>query len=126
MFESMFSKDSLMKLSKRRVIFAALATIGCLGIALPSAQAAQNCSFNCNTADRPDEVLICQRGDLCQLDIRMSALYFELRNSVSGSTRRRLISDQSEWLRHRIGCGRDYDCINAAYQQRIRQLNRDY
>ncbi len=126
MFESMFSKTTFMRARKTRMIVGTLAAIVCLGIALPSAEAAQSCSFNCNTADRPDEVLICQRADLCQLDIRMSALFFKLRNNLGGSLRNRLISDQTQWLRERLGCGRDYDCINSSYRVRIRQLNQDY
>jgi uncharacterized protein len=126
MFKSTFSKNPFTSLRVSRTIVRTFAAITCLGIALPNAQAAQSCSFNCNTADKPDEVLICQRADLCQLDIRLSALYFKLRNNLGGSLRSRLISDQTQWLRDRLGCGRDYDCINSAYRVRIRQLNQDY
>jgi uncharacterized protein len=41
-------------------------------------------SFNCITADRPDEVLICQSDRLSRLDERMSSLYFTLRNTLRG------------------------------------------
>jgi uncharacterized protein len=130
MFEDMFSKNShvFVNLRARRMligIFAAV--IWCLGLLLPSAaMAAQSCSFNCNTAETPDEVMICQRADLCRLDIQMSALYFSLRNSLTGARRSNLVADQSQWLRDRIGCGGDYACLNTSYQTRVRQLQRNY
>jgi uncharacterized protein len=83
-------------------------------------------SFNCRTADRPDEVLICQRPDLAALDSRMSSLFFRLRNSLAGSARGRLVDDRQVWLRGRIACGGDARCIREAYEQRIRELRQDY
>jgi uncharacterized protein len=84
---------------------------------------AQAQSFNCKTADRPDEVLICQDSRLSALDERMSSMYFGLRNSLGGSAHLRLEADQVDWLRARMGCGRDYRCISSAYDRRIGQLD---
>jgi len=84
--------------------------------------AAQAASFNCNRADRPDEILICQNGQLSALDERLSSLYFRLRNSLGGSERRRLESDQARWLRQRFDCGRDFACIRDLYRDRITEL----
>ncbi len=81
--------------------------------------AAQGQSFNCRTADRPDEVLICQSNRLSALDEQMSALYFTLRNQLSGSARRALEISQQRWLQLRIDCGRDFGCLEAAYERRI-------
>jgi uncharacterized protein len=39
-------------------------------------------SFNCQTADRPDEVLICQSAELSALDERMSSLYYHAAKSA--------------------------------------------
>lgn len=130
MFEDMFSKNSHvfvnLRATRMRVSTLAAAVL-CLGLLLPSAaMAAQSCSFNCNTAEAPDEVMICQRADLCRLDIQMSALYFSLRNSLAGTRRANLVADQSQWLRGRIGCGGDYACLNTSYQMRVRQLQRNY
>jgi uncharacterized protein len=83
---------------------------------------AQAQSFNCNRASTPDEVLICQRPELSELDERMSGLYFRLRNSLVGGERRRLEADQSAWLRQRRACGRDGGCIARAYRSRIAEL----
>jgi uncharacterized protein len=76
-------------------------------------------SFNCRTADRPDEVLICQNAQLSALDERMSSVYFTLRNQLSGSERQGLEASQQRWLRARMGYGRDFQCIEALYQRRI-------
>jgi uncharacterized protein len=83
---------------------------------------AQAASFNCQTADRPDEVLICQNPQLSALDERMANLYFRLRNDLGGRERRRLVADQVSWLRERLGCGRDYSCIRGLYDRRISEL----
>jgi len=88
--------------------------------------AAQAASFNCNIADRPDEVLICQNPELSGLDDQMSSLYFRLRNRLGGSARRLLESDQSAWLQRRFACGRDYGCIRRLYVYRISELQERY
>jgi|HubBroStandDraft_6_1064221.scaffolds.fasta_scaffold173958_2 uncharacterized protein len=91
--------------------------------AQPSMALAQDCSFNCRTADKPDEVLICQSPELCKLDIQMSGTYFRLRNGLGGTARSRLMSDQAAWLRQRFNCGRDYGCVRSLYERRISELN---
>jgi uncharacterized protein len=83
----------------------------------------QSQSFNCRTADRPDEVLICQDTRLSALDERMSSLYFTLRNQLFGSERRALEDSQRRWLRARIECGRDFQCIEGLYRRRITLLS---
>jgi uncharacterized protein len=87
--------------------------------------AAQAQSFNCRTAERPDEILICQNPGLSRLDERMSSLYFTLRNRLAGAERRALETAQASWLESRIACGRDFQCIETRYQRRIAEL-RDY
>ena len=101
-----------------------LAALTVLGTLTLSAGAAEAQSFNCNAADRPDEVLICQDPRLSALDQRMSSLYFRLRNSLVGAARERLEADQAAWLRQRFGCGRDFGCIRDLYQSRIAELSR--
>jgi uncharacterized protein len=94
--------------------------VGLLLLSMP----AQAQSFNCRTADRPDEVLICQSPRLASLDERMSSLYFRLRNRVSPMVRRELEDSQRDWLASRIACGRDFRCVASAYEQRIAELSR--
>jgi uncharacterized protein len=87
-----------------------------------SMSAAPGQSFNCRTAERSDEVLICQNSRLSSLDEQMSNLYFTLRNQLSGSERRALEAGQRRWLQSRIDCGRDFGCIEDLYERRIRFL----
>src|SRR5580704_16568104 len=103
-----------------RALVTIVSAIGLLAVLGLSQSLAQ--SFNCRTAEKPDEVLICQRPDLAALDERMSSLFFRLRNSLGGSARARLIADQRDWLASRVACGRDHGCIRDAYLERIRAL----
>jgi uncharacterized protein len=98
--------------------------MACVLVPLTLSAGAQAQSFNCNTADRPDEVLICQNPRLSALDERLSSLYFRLRNTLAGGERARLEADQAAWLRDRYSCGRDYGCIRGLYESRIAQLSR--
>jgi uncharacterized protein len=90
-------------------------------------------SFNCRTADRPDEVLICQNKWLSALDEEMTRLYSLWLKTSEGShlpgelreiraDLREIRAWQQSWLQSRIRCGRDYYCIEARYLQRIEEL----
>jgi uncharacterized protein len=102
-----------------------LRRIFCLLAISLSPLTAQGQSFNCNTADKPDEVLICQSPRLARLDEQMSSLYFTLRNRLGGAERRALEAAQTSWLESRFACGRDFGCIETRYERRIAEL-RDY
>jgi uncharacterized protein len=78
----------------------AISSIVCFAILVSTAAQAQGrASFNCNTAQRPDEVLICQSDELSALDRELSSTYFRLRNSLSGEARDQLANSQAGWLR---------------------------
>lgn len=79
-------------------------------------------SFNCRYAKAPDEVLICQNPRLSSLDEEMASAFFKLRRSLPVRGQARLDADQQAWLRARMSCGRDAECIEAAYARRIQQL----
>jgi uncharacterized protein len=79
-------------------------------------------SFNCHYAKTADEVLICQHAQLSALDEQMSSIFSRLRNVLPIGQVRFLEADQASWLRGRMACGRDADCIEDAYTRRIRQL----
>jgi hypothetical protein len=51
---------------------------------------------NCRTADRPDEVLICQDSRLSVLDERMSSIYYSLRDTLRGAEREALVSTAAQ------------------------------
>jgi len=91
-----------------------------LALMMPFAAQAQ--SFNCRTAEAPDEILICQSPQLRALDEQMASLYFRLRNRLYGAERAELEASQRRWLGSRIGCGRDYGCIRSHYVRRINEL----
>lgn len=91
-------------------------------LAVPSAAEAQ--SFNCRYARAADEIAICDDGQLSRLDERMSRIFFEVRDSLPGRERARLEIDQEGWLSTRRSCGRDAECIEDAYRDRIRELRR--
>jgi uncharacterized protein YecT (DUF1311 family) len=78
------------------------------------AQTQGGASFNCNNAQRSDEILICQSDELSALDRELSSIYFRLRNSLSGAARDQLENGQARWLRSRMQCGRDADCVENA------------
>ena len=59
-------------------------------VSLVCPRAQGGASFNCNAAQRPDEVLICHSDELSALDREMSSIYFQLRNGLSGSAREQL------------------------------------
>jgi uncharacterized protein YecT (DUF1311 family) len=95
-----------------------------VSLACARAQGQGGASFNCNIAQRPDEVLICQSDELSALDRQMSSIYFQIRNGLSGSAREQLEAGQARWLRSRMQCGGDFGCIQSTYRERIDALNR--
>jgi uncharacterized protein len=77
-------------------------------------------SFDCRTNRSPTEQAICDNEDLCQMDVRMSELYFSIQNNEE--SRRRYSAtkrDQREWLMDRNDCGARVTCIKGAYRSRI-------
>jgi uncharacterized protein len=96
------------------------AAFAALGLPISSQAKAQ--SFNCRYAKSPDEILICHNSRLAQLDEQMSSIFFSVRNSVSAAQHASLDAGQHSWLRARMSCGRDAECIAAAYIERIAQL----
>jgi uncharacterized protein len=104
----------------RRFLLSASIAIALLPVVCPGHVDAQ--SFNCRYAKTPDEVLICQDSQLSTLDERMSSIFYKLRNTLLPRQLRLLNAEQQYWLRDRISCGRDADCIENAYERRIRQL----
>jgi uncharacterized protein len=79
-------------------------------------------SFNCRYAKTSDEVLICQEPELSKLDEQMADKYFSLRNILDRSDQALLARQQANWIRGRMSCGRDSDCIASSYRRRIRAL----
>jgi uncharacterized protein len=88
---------------------------------LPATAGAQ--SFNCRYARQPDEVTICEDRRLSQLDERLSARFYRLKNRLDGRELDRLERTQAIWLSRRSRCGSDADCIEEAYVSRLDRLS---
>jgi uncharacterized protein len=98
-----------------------LRLIGVASLLFVSSAHAQ--SFNCRYARTPDEVTICEDARLSALDEHLSRRFFRLRDSLYGSDRARLDSDQTIWLNARHRCGSNPACIAASYRARIAELS---
>jgi uncharacterized protein YecT (DUF1311 family) len=81
-------------------------------------------SFNCNYANAPDEIAICQDPELSNLDRETARLYSEAMNSrfYRGSARASIRRDQAAWLNSRHRCGYDKTCIKDLYDSRGERL----
>jgi len=99
------------------VHFLAFATL----MLLPAGSASA-ASFNCNYAQLPAEVAICNSPRLQDMDQQMASLYFRLANNSPGWMARQIKSQQRTWLGARNACGYDQGCLRRAYRNRINQL----
>ena len=81
-------------------------------------------SFDCAKATHRSELLICSSPDLAVLDLAMANAYREATARVRTKGRKAALRDlQIHWLRRvREACA-DVECLRAAYEQRIRELN---
>lgn len=113
-------RGKMSKSKNYRVFLLATGLLGGVLLAFVSAAKAQ--SFNCNYARTPDEVLICQEGELARLDERLASIYARVRGRLDAQDRRELEFEQSSWLQSRKECGRDFRCIESHYRRRIDQL----
>ncbi len=84
-------------------------------------------SFDCERSDlAADEKAICDVRSLNDADVKMVTTFDMLTNLVAMGNRDRLREEQSAWLKKRQACGNDTDCIRAAYDERLRQLDEAY
>jgi uncharacterized protein YecT (DUF1311 family) len=79
-------------------------------------------SFDCRLASGKAELMICNNEQLSELDNELSVLYATIRKSLAGDDQRRLDSAESVWVVERNACGRDFNCIKKAYDDRIAEL----
>jgi hypothetical protein len=79
-------------------------------------------SFSCDSPLSPTEKTICEQKDLADNDQTLSWIYNSLMANASRSAKRALASSQEKWLATRNACGADYDCIYAAYGDRLNSL----
>ncbi len=81
-------------------------------------------SFDCAKATHRSELLICSSPELAVLDLAMANAYREAASHVRTREGKAALRDlQNHWLRRvREACA-DAECLKAAYEQRIRELN---
>lgn len=107
---------------------AAILTGLALCLALPALpHTASAASFDCDRADlAADEKVICNTRSLNDADVKMATTFDLLAGLMAMGNRDKMHEDQSAWLKRRQACGADADCIRAAYDERLKQLNEAY
>ncbi|MCP4184594.1 MAG: hypothetical protein GY761_14970 [Hyphomicrobiales bacterium] len=83
-------------------------------------------SFDCSQAHISSEYAICNNEVLLTLDEKLAEIYHNRRKSVDTTPQRQRISrDHTAWVKKRNGCDLDWTCLEASYNKRIEQLNRE-
>ncbi len=79
-------------------------------------------TFNCNDAYTADELTICERQNLRDLDDEMGDLYDDALGEAHSQLKYMLEEMQAAWVRARNHCGSTRRCIRRHYRARIREL----
>ena len=103
-----------------RSISGALAVCGLVFPVIPGPVHAA--SFDCSKAEAADETAICADLRLNDRDVEMATRFEILRSMLPMGGNAKLREDQEEWLKERRSCGRDRDCLLAAYDVRLKIL----
>lgn len=84
-------------------------------------------SFDCDRANlAADEKVICDTRSLNDADVKMVTTFDILAGLLPMGNRGKMQDEQSAWLKKRQACGEDIDCIRAAYDERLKQLDEAY
>jgi uncharacterized protein len=99
--------------------------ITCL-ISAALASPAAAASFDCNKAQKPDEIAICANPALSALDSEMGGLWFAYSQvpflmGMSGARQ----DEARAFLQSRATCGANVVCLTQAYHARIKVLQND-
>ncbi len=87
------------------------------------AMAADYHPMDCARANSPADRTVCGDYALGQSEARMAALYGVATSLVAMGQRGDIQDQQRAFIRSREACGANVDCIRAAYDARIGQLN---
>lgn len=82
-------------------------------------------SFMCKDATLWADKAVCSSVEVSRLDLDLAAAYSQLRSTLSGTNRERLVSQQREFLNRRNECRHAADaaaCLRTAYSDRLRAL----
>jgi uncharacterized protein len=80
--------------------------------------------LNCIKARSPAEHAICDSYALGQSEARMATLFSVATSLVAMGQRGDIQDAQREWLTARDACGKNTVCLAAAYDKRIRTLEK--
>ncbi len=89
-----------------------------------SVEGGQAASFDCSSSRlAPDETAICGNKKLNDADVRLATTYHFLEKNLPEDRVAEVAEEQRKWLRDRVACARDTDCIDALYSNRQQELN---
>lgn len=80
-------------------------------------------SYNCRQAGTRTEIMVCANPSLAASDRRMAAVYYAAMADADGTTRQRLRRSRDRFLARRESC-RSEACVDAAYEERVREIRR--
>jgi len=79
-------------------------------------------SFDCREARYRDELLICERPGLAQLDQQLATLYRQKIGNIAKERKDEFQQHEVYFLRARRECRNDSHCIEQSYRNRIQEL----
>jgi uncharacterized protein len=79
-------------------------------------------SFNCQKAYYPDEETICGDSHLGQLDQQLASVYGRWVAKLPKERRDEIEGNETLFVRARRRCGRDRNCIEQSYRNRIEEI----
>lgn len=80
-------------------------------------------SFNCSNLSNNALIGICSDKDLWAKDKALNNIYLWTLKNLTKAQRRPFLETQRRWLKYRDNCSNDVDCLNNAYDARIRDLH---
>ncbi|MBB3964003.1 uncharacterized protein GGQ67_001642 [Rhizobium metallidurans] len=84
-------------------------------------------SFDCEAKElKPDEKAICDNRVLNDADVKMVTTFDLLSGLLAMGSRGTMQDEQTAWLKKRQACAADVACIQAAYDERLKQLAESY
>ncbi len=85
----------------------------------------QAASFDCKQAKTDDELTVCNKQHLSDLDTEMATLYaVQLKIPMMMGAKGAVKDAQADFLMHRKQCRDDASCIQKCYQTRINTIKR--
>lgn len=111
-------------------IFSGLTLLAWICVASGGAALAQGPSFSCAKTEAGSiEEMICQDGDLSNLDRKLAGVYSEALPKAANENPPTLKAEQRGWIKGRDDCWKSTDkrqCVADAYTYRIAELQAKY